>query len=242
MFKYLTMYIVGRGRGMLAVLALAALITTSALLALPVSDLVWADNPVCPGLRITEARPNPFGNDTTGREGEWIEVTNFGLNSCTIVGGMFGGNSVWRFSEKDTNGDVARHLFPQENTDVILGTGETAIFAAFPDRFIATWFNPEAPCQVLNILNNPRFNNDKDEVVIRDSPNDGDNFIHKLDYDFQGEGGVPEDRSVSLLVLGEDEDGNPVLTLPTPCFPVACVPLFGILDEAECNIVPILPE
>ncbi len=215
-------------------------IVATILLALPVSDLVWArDESVC-SLRITEIRPNPIGSDSCSGsqgqfscpEGEWIEVTNHGAD-CTIMGGF--GSSAWRFTEKTRNGDVDRHLFPFDS-DVTLLAGETAIFAASPSAFGTTY--PDANCEVRNITNNPRFNNDKDEVVIRDSPNDGDNFIHKLDYDFQGEGGVPEDRSVSLLVLGEDEDGDPVLTLPTPCFPVACVPLFGILGDAECNIVP----
>ncbi len=57
------------------------------------------------GLRITEARPNPFESDTgtilnPPQEGEWFEVTNFGDSSCTIVGSSSGGSlSAWRFSE-----------------------------------------------------------------------------------------------------------------------------------------------
>jgi len=239
MFKYLTMYIVDRGRGMLAVLALAALITTSALLALPVSDLVWArDESVC-SLRITEIRPNAFVS-----EGEWFEVTNFGDISCTIVGGTSGGSSsAWRFSEKRSTGIVDRHLLPFDNggpfgDDVTLDPDETVIFAASPVGFINTWFPSGVPCEVRNITSNPGFNNDKDEVIVRDSPNEGDDDIDTLQYDF--EGGVSKDRSVALLDVDGDGDGDPVQSLPTPCFPVACVPLFGILGDAECNI--IVPE
>ncbi len=217
-------------------------IVATILLALPVSDLAWArDESVC-SLRVTEIRPNPTGSDTCSgeqgqfgcAEGEWFEVTNFGLDPCTIPEG-FGGGAL-RFTEKTGDGDVVRHLlnFDGIRGDLTLAPDETAIFAASPTAFQDTY--PDADCQVRNITNRPGFNNDKDEVIVRDSPNDGDDDIDKLQYDF--EGGVSDDRSVALLDVDGDGDGDPVLSLPTPCFPVACVPLFGILGDAECNIVP----
>ena len=233
-------------------LLLSLSIVATILLALPASHVVWAhDESVC-SLRITEIRPNPFDRDTgtaaQAPEGEWFEVTNFDVfRSCDIVGGTSGGsNSAWRFTEVSSSGKVARHLLPNENATVTLVPGETVIFAAHPQRFIDTWFPTGGECVVRNILDNPRLNNDKEEVIVRDSPNDGDDDINKLGYDFKAVGGVPEDRSVVLLDVDGDGNGDPVLSLPTPCFPVACVPLFGLLsadndpsDEAECNIVPV---
>jgi len=141
-------------------------------------------NADCDGLRITEIRSNAIGRDTgpasdPPEEGEWFELKNTAMDTCTIVGSTLGfDQDAWKFVE-----DNGGHLLPNEDITIVMEPQETIVMAAFPTSFEATY--PLAVARVFDIANNPKLRNrGGDFLEIRNSANQGSELIDRVVWDF----------------------------------------------------------
>ena len=166
-------------------------------------------------VEITEIRANAIGSDTTGPEGEWFELQNVGDDDdcvVTIVGSTDGRDDfAWKFVEGKNfpDPDHVNHQLPNENVTIHVLPGEVIIFAAFPERFHATYPGTSC-CRVFDIVNRPGFGNTRDFLEIRNSRDDGFNLIDRVEWSFSSS--ISSTKSIQVL-----SDGSLVQAAPTPC-------------------------